>query len=570
MPIYLDQPKKKSFNGIRWLLTTVGLISLLYITNSIYRLYDNASFHSYDKSSKLPPNPFKDKARLKPTNSKAFDILNDFKYREKSLKFLQDAIKIPTEVFDDSIHPNKDLKDWSKFLEFHKYLEKSFPLVFSKLQVTKINKLGLIIEYPGLKPDLKPLVLTAHQDVVPVDIDSLDRWSYPPFDAVFDGEYLWGRGSGDTKSLLIGLFETFELLLQDDFQPNRTIIISAGYDEESIGRYDGAVSLSAWLEEKYGEAYALVDEGGAVSQVKGVENHYFAQPGIVEKGYIDVYFELFVEGGHSSIPFDHSAIGITSDLVRYIENDPYNATLTADNPILYYFRSLAEIEQFDIDDELRHQFLHAQYDDEARDGLLSYLTSSRTTEYTVKTSQAIDIIHAGVKINAIPEYLKLGINHRIALGSTVDDILNNLISKTREISEKFNLDLYLQNNSIIIENDNSQGSFNISWNQPINPSPISNTLGDKTWEIFASSIKSTFEENILPKNSTLDVVPNLVVAYTDSSRYYGLTNNIYRFSGHISPFFNSHAINEHIKFDGHIETIAYLYDYIQTVQEFDS
>ncbi|KAH3669546.1 hypothetical protein WICMUC_004968 [Wickerhamomyces mucosus] len=563
-PISLEPPKKKF--GFRWLLSSIGFLSILFITSKYLIDSNNLS----NELNKLPPNPYKNFTKLIPTGSRAKEIINDPNYAKKSLNYFQGALKIPTEVFDDSERPENDINNWKFFLKFHEYLESSFPLTFSKLEVTKINKLGLIIEYPGSNKDLKPLVLTAHQDVVPVDESSLDRWIHPPFSAHYDGEFVWGRGAFDTKSLLISIFENFELLLESGYKLTRTIILSAGYDEESIGRYDGAVSLVKFLKEKYDSIYALVDEGGHLVNVPGAENRYIALPGVAEKGYIDVYFELSVEGGHSSVPFDHSAIGITGDLVHLIENDPYGAILTEDNPILDYLRTLGEIDEFEIDDDLRKSFLYAKYDESSRNDVLEYLAGSKSTKYLVRTSQAIDIIHAGVKINAIPEYLKLGINHRISLEKNVDDILNNLIDKAKEISEIFDLNLYLQNQTTILENDNSKGSFNISWIQPLNPSPISNTINDSAFQILSSTIKSVFEDIILP-NSTVDIVPNLVGGYTDASRYHALGNNIYRFAGNVAEDGSgAHAVNEKFRFQAHLNQVAFLYDYILNVQEYDS
>ncbi|KAH3669535.1 hypothetical protein WICMUC_004957 [Wickerhamomyces mucosus] len=567
MAISLDAPAKKSNNGLKWLLSVIGTIGVIYFTISSSN--SSSSFGPSTRVTELPPNPFKNITKFKPTGSRASEIYNDYEYRNKSLKFLQGAVKIPTELQEELQKPYKDLKGWEAFLDLHKYLESSFPLVFSKLKVTHVNELALLIEYEGSNPELKPLVLTAHQDVVPVDKDTLDRWTYPPFEAHYDGEILWGRGTADTKSLLISIFESFELLLQKNHKPNRTIILATSYDEEASNLDKGAIALAEFLKEKYGSIYTLIDEGTFISQVPGVPGHYIAEPSVAEKGYIDVLFELFVDGGHSSVPFDHSAIGIAADLVHLIENDPYKPTLTDENPIFDYLRTVAEIDEFDLSDELRENFIYARYDDQARERVVEYLNSSRLTKYLIKTSQSIDIINSGVKINAIPEYLKLGINHRIALDKTVDDVLSNLIDKAATISEKFNLNLSLENNTEIIKKEDSLGSFKLSWEQPINPPPVSSSAGTKAWEVLASSIKSTFEDSIA-LGSTVDVVPATLVAHTDASTYVELSKNVYRFTGNIEGFYNIHAIDEHIEFDAHIQQVAFLHDYILAVQEFDS
>jgi Gly-Xaa carboxypeptidase len=41
----------------------------------------------------------------------------------------------------------------------------------------------------------------AHQDVVPVNKDSIDRWTYEPFSGHLDSDgWIWGRGAADCKN----------------------------------------------------------------------------------------------------------------------------------------------------------------------------------------------------------------------------------------------------------------------------------------------------------------------------------------------------------------------------------
>ena len=72
--------------------------------------------------------------------------------------------------------------------------------------------------------------------MVPVNPDTVDKWAHPPFSGYFDGERVWGRGSSDDKSGLIGILSALENLLEKDFKPTRTIILAFGYDEEGGGR----------------------------------------------------------------------------------------------------------------------------------------------------------------------------------------------------------------------------------------------------------------------------------------------------------------------------------------------
>jgi acetylornithine deacetylase/succinyl-diaminopimelate desuccinylase-like protein len=42
-------------------------------------------------------------------------------------------------------------------------------------------------------------------DVVPVLPATKDLWTHDPFGGEYDGTYIWGRGSSDDKSGLIGI-----------------------------------------------------------------------------------------------------------------------------------------------------------------------------------------------------------------------------------------------------------------------------------------------------------------------------------------------------------------------------
>lgn len=153
-----------------------------------------------------------------------------------------------------------------------------------------INKHGLVYTVPGSDEDLKPILLTAHQDIVPVDDETLDEWTYPPFEGHYDQRtgYLYGRGTADDKSALTGLMSALEALLaQEDYDPRRTVILAFGFDHEISGER-GAGEIAKHLLKKYGEdgIAFILDEGG--SGLQQVDNTLYALPAVYEKGYLDV------------------------------------------------------------------------------------------------------------------------------------------------------------------------------------------------------------------------------------------------------------------------------------------
>ena len=155
-------------------------------------------------------------------------------YRNYSLLAWSGAVKNPTENFDDLGEVGEDPR-WDIFYDMVDYILKTFPQVSSKTKVERVNTHGLILTLEGLNAGLKPLLLTGHFDVVPVPHETLDKWTHPPFAGVFDGEYLWGRGSSDCKNVAIGILEALEKLLDQGFKPQRTLIIALDLMKRLVG-----------------------------------------------------------------------------------------------------------------------------------------------------------------------------------------------------------------------------------------------------------------------------------------------------------------------------------------------
>ena len=83
----------------------------------------------------------------------------------------------------------------------------------------------------------------AHMDVVPATGD----WDFDPFSGEISDGYIWGRGSIDDKSSMMGILESVEYLLRKGHKPSRTIYLAFGHDEahrRAAGK-DGAAGAKA-------------------------------------------------------------------------------------------------------------------------------------------------------------------------------------------------------------------------------------------------------------------------------------------------------------------------------------
>lgn len=194
-----------------------------------------------------------------------WEFLSSVTFQNESVVRHSGAIQIATQSFDDMGKIGED-KRWDVMYKFADFLKRTFPRMHTDLKFEKVNTHGLLYTWQGSDKTLKPLLLMAHQDVVPVPDATVDAWTHPPFSGYYDGKFIWGRGSSDCKNQLIAVMETIELFLAADFKPKRTIVVAFGFDEEISGR-EGAGHLAPFLIERYGEngIAAIVDEGAGLT-----------------------------------------------------------------------------------------------------------------------------------------------------------------------------------------------------------------------------------------------------------------------------------------------------------------
>ncbi|KAF8734360.1 hypothetical protein AX14_003360 [Amanita brunnescens Koide BX004] len=333
-------------------------------------------------------------------------------FQTKAVDWLAGAVKVPTESYDDFAPVGSDPR-WEKFGKIHDYLLAAFPLVHTTLELTKVNTYGLLYVWPGQDTSLKPILLAAHQDVVPVEPSTWDSWTHPPFSGYFDGKRIWGRGSSDDKSGLIGILSAIELLIERKFVPTRTVVLAFGFDEEISGSQEGAGTLAKVLEDKFGKDgfVFIVDEGAGFS---GQYGSVFAFTGIAEKGYFDAKIEVATAGGHSSVPPPHTSIGILSALLVHYENHPFHTPLKREDPLYGTILCYAQHAKA-LPSSLRWLIKLSTSSDIALGLLEKRIYKNRLLKSQVSTTQAIDIIRGGVKVNALPETAYAIINHRISV-----------------------------------------------------------------------------------------------------------------------------------------------------------
>lgn len=493
------------------------------------------------------------------------------KFKARAIDWLGGAVRIPTETFDDMGDVTEPV--WEKFLPLHDYLKDSFPLLHSNLELTKVNTYGLLYVWKGSDSALKPLLLAAHQDVVPVLETTIDEWQYPPFSGYFDGESLWGRGSCDDKSGLIGIMSAIESMLENGFKPTRTVVIASGFDEEVSG-LRGAASLATEMLERFGEnAFAmLLDEGSGYSEVYG---RVIAVPGIAEKGSLNVRIKVTSPGGHSSLPPSRTSIGMLAELLVQYEKNPFEVHLTRGSPTYRNAQCMAQHAP-GISSSLKEHMLRAEHCDGALRAAEQELFKNRAFMSLVGTTQAIDIVYGGVKVNALPEQAWAIVNHRISTESSIAATKVRDIELLESIANDFNLS-YMAFGSHISNGDApSYGTLTLStaFGDGLEPAPVTPSGEDAVpFRLLSGTIKAAYNSHRnISGSGAIIVSPGIMSGNTDTRFYWKLTDHIFRY-GHLGGAGGGslpsgvHTINEAISIDSFVEMIRFYTTLVLNVDE---
>jgi len=422
---------------------------------------------------------------------------------DNSVAHFSDALRIKT------ISPENP-KDFDSlaFYQFNEFLKSTYPLTDSLLEKKHFGQFSHLYKWEGTQAELKPIILMAHLDVVPVIEENRTDWQHPPFGGQIVNDTLWGRGTIDDKIGVIGLLEATEELLKNNYQPQRTLYLSFGHDEE-IGGLKGAKAIVSHLKAQGVEAEYVLDEGGTISQniIPGITKDV-ALIGIAEKGYVSLALSVKKEGGHSSMPEKESAIDILSAAIVKVKNNPFPAKLAGPTAgfIEYLGPEMKGLNRFIFANRwLFESVITGVYEKTASGNAL------------VRTTTAPTIFNAGVKDNIIPQNARATLNFRILPGensTTVMERVKKLVDDPR----------------IQIEKGRMQSE----------PSKVSQT------DAFGFlQLQHTLAE-VYPEAL---VAPFLVIAGTDAKHFEPLATNIYRFSPMIinpSNIKSFHGLNERI------------------------
>lgn len=445
---------------------------------------------------------------------------------DKYRKDLSDAIQIKT-----ISNVDVDKVDWNEFKRLHALFEERFPLVYKNLKCEEISLASLLFTWEGKNPDLEPIALLGHQDVVPVAEGTEGDWTHPAFDGVDDGEFVWGRGALDMKNHLIAVLESVESLLAEGFEPERTVYLCFGHDEEIVAApTSGAGSIAAVLKERGVHLDSVIDEGGAILNlhVGNILNKKLAGVGIAEKGYADYRVSVSAKGGHSSQPPEHTALGALADVIKDIEGHQFKAKMPAF--VYELFTKIGKNVSYPARIVTCNLWL-------LKPLITAVMRKIPPAASLIHTTTAVTMAEGSPAANVLPQKASVTVNFRMMPGVTIKNVEEHIRKCVR-------------NKDIEVEYLKGKEASKVS------------PTDSRSFKIL--------EEICTRTDRDLLVAPYLVMGGTDAYHYEEVCDNIYRFAPFVMDtklLLTTHGTDERIPIACMADALKFFKRYIRLMSQ---
>ena len=433
---------------------------------------------------------------------------------------LGDAVRLRTVSSRDDPNLNAD-----QFLQLHAVLQQRFPKLHAVLKREVVGDLSLLYTWQGSDPKAAPIMLMAHQDVVPIAPGTEGDWQVAPFSGEVNDGYVWGRGSWDDKGNLLSQMEAVELLVASGFKPVRTIYLAYGADEE-VGGARGAARIAALLKERKVRLELVLDEGLLVLDgiLPGLSKPA-AVIGVAEKGYLSVLLKVSATPGHSSMPpkKGSSAIAVMSAALSRLEDQQLPSGIRGVAGEM--FATIApEMSGFSRV-ALSNLWLFGPV-------VQKQLEAAPSTNALLRTTTALTIINAGNKENVLPGRAEATVNFRILPGDTKEKVMEHVRDQVTQAvgADKFEVSVL-------------PGAVDASKVAPTDSAQ---------YRLMNRTIREVFPGVV--------VAPGLMVGGTDSINFGEISDHIFKFSpvrANSEDLKRFHGTNERLSSSNYAEAIRF-------------
>lgn len=275
------------------------------------------------------------------------------------------------------------------------------------------ERTNLVARLPG-RGEAPPFLLYGHVDVVTT---AGQAWTHPPFDAVVQDGFIWGRGALDMKSG-IAMFACAMLRAKAAGETFPGDVILAVLSDEEV---DGTYGAKYMVEEHPGLFDGVrfaIGEGGGMTQHFAGRKFYTIM--VAEKQMCSIKVTLQGPGGHGSMPIQGGAMAHLGDVLRRLDQSHLPVHITPVPRAM--FQTMARNLPLPLGLALRAMLLPS-----LTDPLLGLLgDTGRMLSAMLHNTVSPTIVNGGHKINVIPSQVELELDGRLLPGYKPEDMLREL------------------------------------------------------------------------------------------------------------------------------------------------
>jgi carboxypeptidase PM20D1 len=315
------------------------------------------------------------------------------------------------------------------------------------------------------------------------------------------------------------------VLLAEGFQPSGDVYFVLGHDEETGGR-EGNQRVAEILRGRGIRFRFVLDEGGGLTEgiIDGIKGPV-AFVGVAEKGYATVKLTAWAEGGHSSMPPTHTAVGMVAAAVAHLESNPFPARIDGATTAMLDF----------LGPEMPWPRRVALANRWLTDGLIARQFAGKPSlNALIRTTTAATVARGGETPNVLPKQAESLLNVRLLPGDTAE-------AARRRIQDEVK--------SLGFDEKSLACSLETALSEPSRVSSID------------SNGFRTLQRTIAEVYPGVVVAPGLSMVATDSRHYAPIASDIYRFLPlrvTSNDLMRIHGVDERIGIKTYEELIGFL------------
>jgi len=373
--------------------------------------------------------------------------------RDEVVDLLQKMVKI------DSVNIAEDVyNDRNKIFHFlDSYMKESGfqtnPVRVSFPGGTKEQFYINLIAWMDGKESGKNLQFNGHLDTVSYNSENWHK-DTPPLGGVIKDGMLYGRGSGDMKSGITAMVIAMKVLKESGVDFNGRLQLWCTPDEETHGAFGSDYMVK-------NHPSIVKTDATILSEARSQQPLQTPIITIGEKGPHWLRFTFHGASGHGSIPKPNS--NAINKAVKFMTNAEEHLAIPKKrlpiNSLSYY---LSYLKRYKLLDMLR---LLAKKKERTN----PYEKDIQKLRTTFETTYSFDVIHAGRKVNIVPDICELDVDFRVVPGLSAQKLMDVVVDYCTQLRFKIKLPKGFENKQ------NKLGSFS---NEPVDVRVSVITIGE--------------------------------------------------------------------------------------------